>query len=277
MTTPFLAQVNIFLNHPTKTKLCPRENGHRASILLTEEAGLRALQFRFEPRVLPRCRALAVSGTAEDLRGGGRCRFSREHSTVGAGEKIPWQGGDCWSGDLNPSTTSQPSALRSPSATLTTTHWTTNFAATYRHWPYLAFPPSVPSSGLFIPLSHLFPVRTRTLRPLPSALVLPVFLRPRNLDAVVGPRTNLQPSLNAHQRRSPFHTWNCGCCFPFSHSRIPPHSGHKGASILSPASITNRQTLPPTMETAAATATPCFISLQQSSSFAKPTRFHHRP
>lgn len=101
MTTPFLAQVNIFLNHPTKTKLCPRENGHRASILLTEEAGLRALQFRFEPRVLPRCRALAVSGTAEDLRGGGRCRFSgccrfsREHSTVGAGGKIPWQGGDC--------------------------------------------------------------------------------------------------------------------------------------------------------------------------------------
>lgn len=45
-------------------------------MLVIEVTGLEALEFRSDARVLPTCRALAVSGTEGDLKGVGRCRFS---------------------------------------------------------------------------------------------------------------------------------------------------------------------------------------------------------
>lgn len=191
--------------------------------------------------------------------------------------RLTFPTGTRWRGDFNPSTTPQPSALLCPPPNSQHHLQNHQFHRYSPHWRSLSFQPSLPFSGLFLPLSHPFQVRTRTLPTFTLRTHSSRLLRSRNLNTVVGPKTNLEPSVNTNQRRSPFHSWNCGCCFPLSHSRNPPHSGHRSTSILPPVSITNRQILPPTLETGTATTTPRFISLQQSFSSAKPTRFYLHP
>lgn len=159
-------------------------------MLVIEVTGLEALEFRSEARVLPTCRALAVSGTEGDLKGDGRCRFSGstdnlkycgrcrfccgrhrfprtiqrwplaqtlldnlwppslplpclfalQTGILEGHELSHWVTGSWdWSGDANTSTFRHllPFAL-SPTLN-TTTHRTTNFAATHRIrdlWPF---------------------------------------------------------------------------------------------------------------------------------------------
>lgn len=160
------------------------------------------------------------------------CLFALQTGILEGHELSHWVTGSWdWSGDANTSTFRHllPFAL-SPTLN-TTTHRTTNFAATHRIrdlWPF-----SLPALfWVIFPSSHLFPVRTRTLRTrnLRTRPLRPRPLRPRNLDAVDGPRTNLHsaPTSDGHPSTLGTAAVLSLCPIPTSHrtaaTRAPPFS-----------------------------------------------------